>query len=163
MQKAKQIVAIIVACVAPCRSLFIRSRANSQEAHRPQNPGNQVRKLWTSSLSRSSRRTPVGDYRSTIELPYLAPWVEEGHQQSHTRTKHQDHGTMSSSTQHERTSMTTNTPYLAPWSDNGSTAVAGWSHDVVLSPPPLAHLSERIQSGLGVLPSARTSIEYQRT
>jgi hypothetical protein len=104
----------------------------------------------------------VGETQSTMELPYLAPWVEEGRQQPAADTKHQNYGTMSISTHREHPSMTADMPYMAPWSENGSTAVAGGSKDILLSPPPLAHLSGRIQDRPGVLPSARTSVEEQR-
>lgn len=68
-----------------------------------------------------------------MELPYLASWVDEGHDehlQSASNIKRQDYGTVSSSTQRDDPSITETMPYLAPWNDNDSTAVARESYDV---------------------------------
>lgn len=101
----------------------------------------------------------VEGHGSTIELPYLAPWVDEGNRQPAVNTKYQDYGTVSTETRHKYSSVMMNTPYLAPWSDDGSTAVAEGVNGIFPGPLPLAHLSGGMQSGHGVLPSARTSIE----
>lgn len=156
-------IAIIVACIAPYRSLFTRGRDNSHEIHRPQSLKGRAHKLWTSSFSRPHRQTAEEEDRCTMDLPYLAPWVETEHQEPATNTKQHDYGTILSSTQREDPSMTVNMPYLAPWSVNDSAAVPRESYDILFSPPPLAHILERGPGEHGVLPSARTSIEEDTT
>lgn len=99
----------------------------------------------------------------TMQLPYLAPWVEEGngeHLQPMSNTKRQNYGTISSTTYREDPYMTANMPYLAPWSDGDSIAADTESNDIVPSPPPLAHLPGRSTGGNCTL-SSRTSIEEQ--
>lgn len=68
--------AIVVACVAPYRTLFIRDRSPSipRPLRLRANAKDNAFKIFT-----SSRKLPKGasdDTWSTAELPYLAPWVD---------------------------------------------------------------------------------------
>lgn len=79
---------------------------------------------------------------SAMELPYMAPWVELGHDE--TQTKHEGkrgkYGTMAPSPHREEPYMTAAMPYLAPWIDADAIEPGRGSPDVLLSSPTPAHL-----------------------
>ncbi|KAH7130796.1 hypothetical protein B0J11DRAFT_603180 [Dendryphion nanum] len=67
-------IAIIIACVAPYRSLFLRDRRMSHPHNRRQSPMKQAfSKVFSSSKSRSRE---TDETWSANEMPYLAPWVD---------------------------------------------------------------------------------------
>ncbi|PSN71564.1 hypothetical protein BS50DRAFT_570891 [Corynespora cassiicola Philippines] len=69
-------VAIVVACVAPYRTLFIRERTPSfQPTHQRRSFKEAVAKV-KQAFSSSGRGTEGDDTWSTAELPHLEPWAE---------------------------------------------------------------------------------------
>lgn len=139
--------AIIVACIAPYRSLFIRGREHEHEPHHPRNT--KARAFWPSHCSKSwsSRRQQGDRNRSTMELPYLAPWVDNGqdaNQAAGLEGKVRDYGATHMCTR-EDPSMTANMPYLAPWNEEQNDAIepARESRAILSSLTPPAHLTER--------------------
>ncbi|KAJ4988665.1 hypothetical protein SVAN01_05798 [Stagonosporopsis vannaccii] len=144
-------VAIIVACIAPYRSLFIRSREHEPEPRRHHDIKARARKLWSSYCSNSwSLRRQQGDENwSAMELPYLAPWVDNGcgvQQVPGIEGKVRDYGATRSCTR-EDPSMTANMPYLAPWIEEQNEAIepARESRDALFRVPPPAHLTGRAE------------------
>jgi len=82
-----------------------------------------------------------------MELPYLAPWVDNGQDAKSgagSEGKIRDHGATQMCTR-EDPSMTANMPYLAPWNEEQNDAIepAREHRAVLFSIPPPAHLTER--------------------
>lgn len=84
-----------------------------------------------------------------MELPYLAPWVDNANgaqQERGPERKVPDYGATHICTR-EDPSMTADMPYLAPWNErqNEANEHARESRDILLSLPPLAHVTERLE------------------
>lgn len=120
--------AIVVACVAPYRSLR-----------------NQAHKLCSSlrSHSRSSRQQDTQRDSSVAQLQYIAPWMElwQIEQTETAANMGCEKCDMKESIQHQKDAyMTAKMPYLAPWVDADTMERGTRGCDTQVSPPALAHL-----------------------
>ncbi|KAJ8113882.1 hypothetical protein OPT61_g4094 [Boeremia exigua] len=141
-------IAIIIACVAPYRSLFIRNRTPVQEPYRHSNIKERARKFWSShcSSSRSSGRQEREENWSTMELPYLAPWVEtENPVQDGAGPNHKAQSNDLTQVSPTRGPPTrASMPYLAPWDGQEDDAIghAEESSEVLLTLPQAAYVAK---------------------
>lgn len=138
-------IAIIVACVAPYRTLFIRDRNPSPETFHPRLSFKaKAFKLFTSTERGSERERGEEDTWATTELPYLAPWPDSKEYAPDTTTlDNTDQGSkgLPEPSRCDEPWLTAEMPHLEPWYENGTRERACELQDAEsLSPISTAHL-----------------------
>ncbi|KAH7345874.1 hypothetical protein BKA66DRAFT_22866 [Pyrenochaeta sp. MPI-SDFR-AT-0127] len=138
-------IAIVVACVAPYRALFIRDRSPPPRSFQPRlSLKEKVSNLFASTEIFSRRRGERGGHTwATSELPYLAPWPDSKEHAPDTTLCNtgQDVEGFQSPSRCDEPWLTAEMPHLEPWYEEGkSERVCELQDADILSPIPTAHL-----------------------